>query len=117
MEQTVMSEFAALRGELAELRETLGQAVAQAEAAERKRSDVIGLAASGVKESSDMVDAKGVGQPFKLQNREQDFAEWSDKFIRYLKASLAARLISCSSGRLVSVSNLLMTRILRTAAR
>ncbi len=74
-----MAEFAALRVELAELRGALGRA----EATERERSDVIRLAASRVKERC--------RQPFKLQNREQDFAEWSDRCIRYLKAKLGQK--------------------------
>eukprot|EP00975_Prorocentrum_lima_P039258 8247809-Prorocentrum_lima.AAC.1 len=68
----------------------------RAEAAEQERSDVIRMAAEAARRSErgeEIVDIRGVGQPFKFSGKrdskgapDQDFAEWSLKMMTFLKA-------------------------------
>ena len=58
--------------------------VARMHRAEEERSLALKLAA---KKSDDLVDSKGVGQPFKFSGKQdQDFAEWQHKFRTFMKA-------------------------------
>ena len=95
-----MAELQSLRAEMNEVRTALVTTTARAEAAEKERSDVIRLAAqkSGG-DRDDIVDGRGVGQPFKFDGRKdqngqaiQDFGEWSVKLITFLSAKLGSKV-------------------------
>ena len=68
------------------LNQQLTQAQQRAEAAEKERADALRLAVAKL-DHTDIVDAKGVGQPFKLNGKaDQDFAEWDHKVVTFLRA-------------------------------
>ena len=90
----MIEEMRSLRADMSTMQAALVAATTRAEAAEKERSDVIRLAASRSRgDDQDIVDGKGVGQPFKFHGKkdargqtEQDFAEWSLKFVTFIKA-------------------------------
>ena len=72
----------------AELSNSFTRTTARAEAAERERAQITEIASKLARGSAtDLVDGKGVGQPFKLtgkkQGHHQDFSEWDHKFRIY----------------------------------
>jgi len=95
MEQLV-AELQALRADMTAIQGSLVAANTRAENAERERSEVIRLAAAQRPQRGegdwDLVDGKGVGQPFKLTGRGQDFSEWTLKVVTFMKAKLGSKL-------------------------
>ena len=70
----------------------LQQAMARAERAESERSDMLKIAAKLASSSGgELVDTRGVGQPFKFSGkRDQDFAEWDHKMRTFLGAKFGS---------------------------
>ena len=90
---TTDAQVGYLNGQLTTVTAQLTAAQARAEVAEKERADILKLAMS--KLGSDIVDGKGVGQPFKLtgvKDSQQDFAEWDHKMLTYLRAKFGAEI-------------------------
>ena len=69
---------------MTQMQTQLNEATARMLRAEEERNLTLKLAA---RKSEDLVDSKGVGQPFKFSVKTgQDFSEWSHKFKAFVKA-------------------------------
>ena len=78
-------------GTLTSMGQQLQDALARTAEAEKERADALKIAAALASESiqggRDIVDNKGVGQPFKFSDSSKgDFSEWRYKFVGYVKA-------------------------------
>lgn len=62
----------------------LNDSLTRMQRAEEERNMVLKLAA---KKTEDLIDSKGVGQPFKFSGKsDQDFSEWNHKFKTFMRA-------------------------------
>ena len=84
-------------GTLTSMGQQLQDALARTAEAEKERSDALKIAAAlagnGYAAGGNIVDNKGVGQPFKFNNSaNSDFSEWRYKFVGYVKARYGSEI-------------------------
>eukprot|EP00435_Cladocopium_sp_Y103_P048628 s1265_g14.t1 len=81
-----------LQAALEGMRREMDQNNARLQRAEEERSIALRLA-SQAQSSQELVDTKGVGQPFKFSGRpDQDFAEWDHKMKTFLRAKFGVEI-------------------------
>lgn len=77
--------------QLGSLTTQLADAVQRAQQAEADRSRLIEIAAS---RQGELVDTKGVGQPFKFSGKsDNDFSEWNHKMLTFLRAKYGPSIV------------------------
>ena len=98
--QALQAEVVAMRqrheqteATLAALTASLRDADARATRAEEERAAVIAMARH-IQRDTDIVDVKGIGQPFKFAGKkDQDFSEWSHKLLTFIRSKFGDRVL------------------------
>ena len=91
-------QIAGLMAAMQQTRSEAAEAMARAARAEQERADAMKIAAKALENpGGDVVDGRGVGQPFKLASTKDDFAEWVHKTQTFLVAKMGADLSAALS--------------------
>ena len=84
------------QGLLRTMSDQLGQAESRAQRAEADRDTLVRLFGPRGGES-ELVDTKGVGQPFKYNGKsDQDYSEWHHKMVTFLRAKFGSEIDEAS---------------------